>query len=381
MASELQELVDEAARLLGAPVTLEDRDFELVAFAAHPVPVDAVRHASILRRRSSARVRTHFESFGIATATGPVHVPGGGTGRARIVPRLCLPARARGVTYGYLWALEDGEPVDADRAAAAMRLADRAGAMLAQQARARADVARLLGDLLSADAEAAERAADELDARGLAARRRPLAVVVVTGGAAPAALWDLPRAVLALPQLDGLTLLVPAGHPPEPAEVADLAVRAVRGAGPGVVVAGIGEVVADLARARDSLRHARVAARVARAEPSAGAVRDWAGLGVHRLLACGTGALADAVLDGPVRALLEARGAAQVDLSATARCWLDAACSVGRAAAALGVHRQTLYARLERIEQLTGLRLVSGEPSGQDRMRLQLALTLAPLLR
>ena len=409
MASELQELVDEAARLLGAPVTLEDRDFELVAFAAHPGPVDAVRHASILRRRSSARVRTHFESFGIATGSGPVHVPGGGSGRGRILPRLCLPARARDVTYGYLWALEDAGPVDPDRAAAAMRLADRAGAILAQQARARADVARLLDDLLAADAEATERAADELDERGLAARRAPVAVVVVTGGVAPAALWGLPRDVLLLPRPEGLTLLVPAGRDPAPVEVAEHAVRALtpppasgRVAGPpgagspgagllgagrlvaGPVVAGVGEAVADLAAARDSLRHARVAARVARGEPAGGPVRSWAELGVHRLLACGAGTLADALLDPAARALLEAAGPArdgEGDLLGTARCWLDAACSVQRAAAELGVHRQTLYGRLERVEQLTGLRLVSGRPSGRDRTRLHLAVTLAPLLR
>jgi len=380
MLSELRDLVDEASRLLGTPVTLEDRDFELVAFAAHPGPVDAVRQSSILRRRSGARVRTHFESFGIATATGPVHVPAAGTGRGRILPRLCLPARAGGVTYGYLWALEDGEPVDPGRAAAAMRLADRAGAVLGQQARARADVAWLLADLLAADAEATERAADELDARGLAARRAPVAVAVVVGGPAPAALWGLQRDVLVLPGPDTLTLLVPAGRDPSPEVVAGRAVQALGGAVP-EVVAGVGETVDDLAAARQSLRHARVAARVARSEPAGGPVRSWAGLGVHRLLACGAGTLADALLDPALRAVLEPVGPADGDLLRTARCWLDAACSVQRAAAELGVHRQTLYARLERLEQLTGLQLVSGRPSGRDRTRLHLAVTLAPLLR
>ena len=53
MRDELQELVDRVAGLLGAPATLEDADFTLLAFCAHPVdgaetPVmDAVRTRSI----------------------------------------------------------------------------------------------------------------------------------------------------------------------------------------------------------------------------------------------------------------------------------------------------------------------------------------------
>src|SRR4028118_917376 len=52
---ELQDIVDEVARLLGAPATLEDRDFTLLAFAAHPLDdaataMEDVRTRSILGR-------------------------------------------------------------------------------------------------------------------------------------------------------------------------------------------------------------------------------------------------------------------------------------------------------------------------------------------
>ena len=37
MRDDLQELVDRVSRLLGAPATLEDADFTLLAFCAHPM--------------------------------------------------------------------------------------------------------------------------------------------------------------------------------------------------------------------------------------------------------------------------------------------------------------------------------------------------------
>ncbi|CAM5632555.1 hypothetical protein SVIOM342S_09751 [Streptomyces violaceorubidus] len=74
---DYQELVDEVSELLGAPATLENRDFELIAFGAYdsegdldPSALDPVRTRSILTRRSTAAVRAWFESFGITRATG-----------------------------------------------------------------------------------------------------------------------------------------------------------------------------------------------------------------------------------------------------------------------------------------------------------------------
>ena len=82
MRDELQELVDRVAGLLGAPATLEDADFTLLAFCAHPVdgadtPVmDAVRTRSILGRGSTPATRRWFEDFGIAVAERPLRTPG-----------------------------------------------------------------------------------------------------------------------------------------------------------------------------------------------------------------------------------------------------------------------------------------------------------------
>lgn len=63
------------------------------------------------------------------------------------------------------------------------------------------------------------------------------------------------------------------------------------------------------------------------------------------------------------------------DLARTAEVFLDCAGQASRTAAELGIHRQTLYYRLSRVEQLTGLDLNDGE----DRLLLHLALKRARL--
>jgi DNA-binding PucR family transcriptional regulator len=63
------------------------------------------------------------------------------------------------------------------------------------------------------------------------------------------------------------------------------------------------------------------------------------------------------------------------ELARTAEVFLDCAGQAGRTATALGIHRQTLYYRLGRVEQLTGLDLDDGE----HRLLLHMALKSARL--
>src|SRR3954451_25208175 len=79
---DLQDLVDEVSRVLGAPATLEDRDFTVLAFCWHEpaatppdVTMDTVRTRSILGRGSTPEVRARFEGYGITRATAPLRVP------------------------------------------------------------------------------------------------------------------------------------------------------------------------------------------------------------------------------------------------------------------------------------------------------------------
>ncbi|WP_223183236.1 PucR family transcriptional regulator, partial [Streptomyces sp. CBMA370] len=110
------------------------------------------------------------------------------------------------------------------------------------------------------------------------------------------------------------------------------------------------------------------AALAAHAQPLLGPLAEWTAIGPYRLLT----ALPRAEPDPAVRALLSP---AHTELARTAEEFLDHAGQAGRTAAALGIHRQTLYYRLSRVEQLTGLDLDAGE----DRLLLHMALKAARL--
>ena len=385
MRPELQDIVDEVSRLLQRPATLEDRHFNMVTFSSHGEETDETRQHSILRRRSSPDVRHWFEQFGIATSDGPVRIPA--SPDQRILPRVCLPARWGGVTYGYVWLVDERQDTDQARLPAAMALAGRAGVLMAQQSRARDDLEFKLRDLLSADPETAEQAAAEIDELGVVRRGTPVAAVelrlAVTGAERlePINLWGLPRAVLTATGDDHTILLVPVpGHELGPArDVArharDLYAAQIEDGLRERLVAGIGAPRADLAQARASGREARLAARIGQAAPALRPIAAWPELGVYRLLACGPEAtLAGAVLDPMVLRLLDTGDS---ELIATAVSYLGAGGNVQHAAAELNVHRQTVYHRLEKIEQVTGLDMSRGD----HRLLLHLGLTLAPLLR
>ncbi|MCI3926656.1 helix-turn-helix domain-containing protein [Paenibacillus sp. TRM 82003] len=373
-APGLQDLVDTVADLTGAPTTLEDRDLHLVAASGHDDVVDEVRRSSILRRRSDAAVQEAFAAFGIARARGPLRVPADpAAGR---LARWCVPVRWRGVTYGYLWLLDPGGHVEEHRLAQLHDVVDAVAATLATRSRTADRTAWAVGELLSPDAAARGRATEEL-AREAVLPAGELRVVALapTGGeaAGPVNAWLLPRAVVVAPVGSRAALLVPGALPA--ADVAARAAGALLAQHPAGVAAGVsGPVTA--AGAHTGWRQAQAALRAAlTALPhGAAAVRGWEELGTLRLLALAeAGDLAAVAVDERARRLL----AGDPELVRTARTYLDLAGSAQRTAAALAVHRQTLYHRLRRVREVSGYDL----DDGADRLALHLALTLADLAR
>ncbi|MFE5539198.1 helix-turn-helix domain-containing protein [Streptomyces sp. NPDC056492] len=409
MKGDYQDLVDEISALLGAPATLENRDFRLIAFGAHDseddLAMDPVRTRSILTRQSTAAVRAWFEGFGIARATGPVRIPAApdaGVFRGRI----CLPVRYRGIVQGYVWLLDQEPGPGPDALVAAMEVAERIGVLLAEEAKAGADLSREFRAVLVAGrgwqqdmAVAALRSALGPGADGLHA------VVCVTPwpGEAPAsvpgtaAVCTVPwpgageedgraggagaeggsaggpgsgaasggrpgrragQALAVLVRLRSAEVLVPAEG---------VATRLLAGGG---ASAGIAEPRRGLAALADAWSQASAAAQAAAAQPRFGPVARWSAIGPYRMLAAL--AAAGPAGDPATRVLLEP---AHRELARTAELFLDCAGQAGRAAAALGIHRQTLYYRLARVEQLTGLDLDEGE----DRLLLHMALKAARL--
>ncbi|WP_405422785.1 PucR family transcriptional regulator [Streptomyces erythrochromogenes] len=429
MKGDYQDLVDEISALLGAPATLENRDFRLIAFGAHDsdddLAMDPVRTRSIMTRQSTAAVRAWFEGFGIARATGPVRIPAApdaGVNRGRI----CLPVRSRGIVQGYVWLLdqEPGTPgPDPAALAAAMEVAQRIGVLLAEEAKAGADLSREFQAVLTAGrgwqqdmAVAALRAALGPGGDGLhaavcvapwpgetpASVPGAAAVCVVplrgggagepgdaaaagpAGGLALAVLLRLRSTDALAPALTAVARLLPRAAEPAAAAAAGAGAsgsraRAAAGAsagagsttatGPHRMTAGVADPVRGLAELPAAWEQAVAAARAAVAEPRFGPVAQWAQIGPYRLLAS---LASDPVADPAARTLL---APAHRELARTAEVFLDCAGQAGRAAAALGIHRQTLYYRLGRVEQLTGLDLDAGE----DRLLLHMALKASRL--
>jgi hypothetical protein len=366
--SDYQSLVDEVSALLQAPVTLEDREFTLIAFSSHDDDLDPVRTRSILRRRSSPSVRAWFEGFGIARATGPTRTPADPAAGVRA--RLCVPARHEGAVYGYLWLLDDGTVDPADpRMTRVMDLATRAGRLLAADTWQREAAPRAFARLLSGSATDRAEAA-----RTLGTLRHPAAasasVTVVWVSPAPESpAGRLPHGVAAHASPGGLALLVPLPDIADTAPAQAIATGLLDSvAGSHGALAGVGGAKTDLSDVPHSWREARLAVRAARAEPRLGPVACWDTLGAFRLIAAPPMATPAAPPADP--ALVPLLDPARADLLRTAETYLDHAGHAQRTADALSVHRQTLYYRLSRIKALTGLDL----DSGADRLLLHLAI-------
>jgi len=369
----LQQLVDDVSDLLSAPAVLEDLGFALVAYGSqNPEGVDQVRAATILRKSATAQVRSYFLEHGIASASGPVRIPAD-TAR-RIAARICIPARSGGRTHGYLWVVEPESGVDARTLSLAEPLAARAGAVLAARAGACDERTALVEQMLGTDAGAQLRAWGRLVDLGALTAGEPVVVAVIRDPAG-----STHRNVLSVPGVVG-----------EDRAGAELALRRVaRHLGAGSV-AGIsdscppaagtgprrtGQDGTDIAPQPllTALRQAQTAALIAAARPQLGPVLSWDRLGFYRVAAQGPDALRALIAGGPADRL---RARADPDLMRTALVWLDQGGNAARTAAALSVHRQTLYYRLERIGQVAGVDLGDGEA----RLNLHIGLALAEVL-
>ncbi|MGA4874900.1 PucR family transcriptional regulator [Streptomyces lydicamycinicus] len=446
MRGDYQQLVDEISAALGAPATLEDRDFGLIAFGAHEGDddevMDPVRTRSILQRRSSAAVRAWFEAFGIARAKTALRIPpdpAAGVFRGRI----CLPVRHRGIVHGYVWLLDDGHLTDLElgtrgappdpRIAQAMETAARIGALLADEARAGAELGDLLRELLVAapDGQPAAAAAlrdalrdslrftpgapltlvavlpwdtSDTDAAPLPSLPGLLAACALPAGGGPADDPSVgaeetepgagrtgrtgsaarPQPAAPVPALAALVRLRASAAPAPAHTVAEHLLRSPRagaaqgerqtprGSGhpppPRPGAAGIGAGTRELTDLPATWREALDAARAAHAEPRLGPITQWDAIGPYRMLTALPATAPDPAI-GPLLA------PAHAELARTAEVFLDCAGQASRTAQALGIHRQTLYYRLGRVEKLTGLDLDDGE----HRLLLHMALKAARL--
>jgi hypothetical protein len=235
-----------------------------------------------------------------------------------------------------VWLID--EEVGAEELAAAEETAAAAAPVLAELRAAERSEHALVRDLLGDEPAARERAAHALRARG---QRGPF--FVLAGDGVPAR-RDLVRGGAAALLFGDADAVAPTG---------------------GVIgMSGARERLED---ARDARREAETAAALG---PALGLdLVRWDRLGAYQLLA----PLAGAPVPAPLRRLLDHPDAEP--LVATLEAYLDRAGDARAAAAALYIHRTSLYHRLRRIEAITQTSLRDGE----DRLALHIGLRLRRL--
>jgi sugar diacid utilization regulator len=392
--NELQALVEDLSRRLGAPAVLEDHEQRMVVYSAQDGPIDEVRRHSILMRETRPEVRRWFRQFGIAHATAPLRIPS--HPELGILGRLCVPVRFRGRLLGFLFLIDDVRRLDGPDLELVERVSHHAGLLLYEDELDRRLWSSVLSHLLTPDLEMRQVAASQLVEQGLAAADAPHAVVVVRlANAVPSAAEAIGEAMLELlrrrvqPGLlqmarpDHGVLLVPVASADDDRPVLAMAreasaalARGMRSKPPGGdvrVITGIGDPQPQLADAHHSYREALLAAKVAAAVPTVGDVAHWRDLGAFRVLV--QVPLCDDVRSSCVDPRLLRLIGTGDDLAGTVETYLDLGCDAKRTAEQLRLHRATLYYRLAKAGKLTGADL----HDGNDRLALHLGFKLARL--
>jgi sugar diacid utilization regulator len=395
MPTDLQRAIDGLAHQLGRSVAVDDAKMRLVVHSPHRGPVDAARLGSLLNREVPTESIQWAHSLGVAQAEHAVRLPAN-PALGFDYPRLGVPVRSGGLLLGYLWIIDPAGDMTEGDVASAERCAVETGAIMHRDQlldQMRTDQERqLVQALLSPDADVRAQAARRADELSLLPSGSCVAVVIVRGVAdvsepetelALVTAFDMARrrlhsrAWLHGTVGDKAVAVVPTAHDDDNETARDVARRlldALAHTAGSAVHAGIGapatlgSVVESYQQAADSLS---VGERI-----SLGAdVVAWTDLGVYRLLArLPDEQLRVDVLTPGVTALLGTD--AGEDLVQTLECYLDHGGAVKESAAALFVHRGSLYHRLTRIERITGADLSSGD----DRLSLHLGIKAARLL-
>lgn len=331
-SAEVQAAVDRLAAGLDRSVLIEDHQQRPVWWSTRGA-VDPTRRKTILNRRVDAGAAAVVRQYRLARATAPVHTPA--MPEVEMWSRWCMPVRHEGRLLGYLWVLDPEETLGKDDMQPVVDCAELAGSALAQT-RQTAEKFHLIRDELIARLL---RGPDEEAVRELARLEQvPHDALVQVDAPANPGEWSMPD---------------------------DMSAHIV-GYRPRLATSGTPLPLV-------SLREAARRAAATRRAIAAGALPDpvsWDGLGAWRLV---VDAADDLTVEDvhPAAAVLAAQP--REDLLATARAVVDLGGDVAAAAQELHVHRTTLYYRLDRIKELTGVDM----HDGLTRTHLQLALWLA----
>lgn len=402
-AEGLQEIVDGLADRLQRSVAVDDPAIRLIVASKHYGDEDPVRVQSVLGREVSEEIAQAVLARGIAQADRPVRLPA--MPQFGSLARVCFPVRYAKVLLGYLWLIDKDAGLTGEEIAETAGVLETVALLMYRHTldseRRQSLHDALLRELLAADPAARLRAEADIEDEGVLSDpssatvvavqlvRRAEGVVEDDGVRADDAELGLAQAVrqavAAYPDMNCLSslqrrravLLVTGRHSRNAQFLTELAGRIVDSVGRVTrrrTVAGIGLAQPGLGKAVVSYDQALVAARAAEFLPGLGSVLAWESLGVYALLARIPPHEARSAVY-PVPLLRLARGKNAEVLMSTAEVFLDYAGDAQRAADTLHIHRTTLYQRIGRIEEVSGLDM----RDGLDRLTLHLGLKMARL--
>lgn len=331
-SDEVQRAVDSLAAALGQSVLVEDHQQRPVWWCTRG-PVDPTRIRTILLRRVEPAAAALVPRYRLRRATAPVRTAADPA--ADMWARWAVPVRHEGTFLGLLWVLDPEQQIGEEDLQPAVDCADLAATVMFSSRRSAESLWLLRDELLARliagpDEEAVHELArlEQVPHDALVQVEAP----AVTGG------WRLPD---------------------------DMSAHVVT-RGPRPAASGAPLPLLHLGRAVDR-------ACATRRAVAAGAELDpatWDELGAWRLVVHAPLDLAPEDVHPAVTVLATETRA---DLLATARAVVDHGGDIAVAARVLHVHRTTLYYRLERIKELSGVDL----QDGHERARLQLAMWLA----
>ena len=354
-----QAVVNDLAQQLGLPVVLEDDHQQPLAFSPHYDLSDRMRMDTIMRLATSQEVVDYFTPWGLSERRRPFVVPGNPD--IDVLPRLCVPIRSGSGGLGFLWVLlpdsklDEGKIKEAEEAAATIKH------LLLIESEVRHSETELALRLLSSTHGERLEALSMAEGRYRIGIDRPSAIVLCSGPAwrepaVKARFWNTAwsttgrEQIRAVTDSEGLAIITDASSVEQlrrihEAALADLS-RVVAHGKVNQLSVGVSDWVASPAELPEAYRQAQIAARVT-STVSRNCLGYWAELGIYRFLGqLSTQMLLDGV-DSRVRALIDEAPL----LARTAYVYLENAGSAGATAKALGIHRATLYARLDRISR------------------------------
>ncbi|MCC4908892.1 CdaR family transcriptional regulator [Microbacterium sp. cx-59] len=381
MIAELLEHVEALANLLQRSVTVDDSDLRLLVYSTHFGDEDPLRIASLLNRRMPPPADEHFIRLGVRSWNDPRYV--GASDAIGMSGRYGYPLRAQGELFGFMWVIDDGSMTELERAAVADTASRLTPILLRRQQRSMSELREREGLVLALVAgDRADRvsAVRDLNDQGVLVETSTVSVFVVKNTSRtdvqpdPEIIAAMRRALghalatrlrstyaLAVGRAESV-IVVSWSTMPQRENIEALAgqmaveLKRMLGRDAAHLVVGVGGPQNSALRSSVSYEQAVVAARE-------GAIRSspvvlWADLGLTSIFAA---TVVDSLNPEVLPSLLRDLETTQTpETLRVIRVFLDNAGNVVKTAAALHMHRTTVYYRVAKFQESVGLDLEDG---------------------